>query len=624
MVVAEAQGVYSARVDLYRAFLRPLLFRLPAEAAHNLALAGLKASPPDLLKKTFGPPPRDPFRLFGIAFQNRVGLAAGMDKNGILLNIGRAFKTTLTRFVALNPTFKTNNLIRDSVQSIGLSDLGYNPFANVAQGWREYRNNRGEALAGGGIFTMGNAFDGDRSAAVKRLIAKGVSADDIINTPEKAKRLARELWDKYDEVSDAAENANRLALYRQMREKGSSHLEAAFAARDIQDFSAGGAWAAIRYANQLLPYFNARLQGLYKIGRDGVSPFVKAMSGKANDSERKKAAKFATMTAAVTAAGLMLYLANKDDEEFKKREDWDRDMFFWFRIPGTDRAIRIPKPFEMGAIATVAERALEQIVDKDVEGKVFGQRMMALLSDTFAMNPIPQAIRPLQELAANKNGLTDAPIETLAQKRLSADERVNPRTSGVGIVLNRLNSAVADGISAVTGADAESMKLSPIQYDYLMKAYLGWVGTVIQTASYHAAQGLKGGEMPDMRVDDMMFIGNYVRSLPAQQSRYVTDFYKTAQKAAMAGADYRNALAKGDEAKAEGIANDRAELLELEPTYESIKKQLTDINNQIKAIEKDEELSGAEKRKQIDELYQERSDAAKEVELARIRMKRGL
>jgi len=81
LVVAGAQGDYSARVDLYRAFLRPLLFRLPAEAAHNLALAGLKATPPDLLKKAFGPPPRDPFRLFGIAFQNRVGLAAGMDKN---------------------------------------------------------------------------------------------------------------------------------------------------------------------------------------------------------------------------------------------------------------------------------------------------------------------------------------------------------------------------------------------------------------------------------------------------------------------------------------------------------------------------------------------------------------
>lgn len=559
----------------------------------------------------------DPFLL-----QSLTAVAA-TDKNGFLLNIGRTFKTTLTRFVALNPTFKTNQLIRDSVQSIGLSDLGYNPVDNVVQGVKEFQNNRGEALAGGGIFTMGNAFDGDRGAATKRLLAKGVKADDIIDTPEKAKKLARELWDKYDEVSDAMENANRLALYRQMRDSGASHLEAAFAARDIQDYTSMGAWTAIRYANQLLPYFNARLQGLYKIGRDGVSPLVKAMSGSANESERKKAAKFATVTAAVTAAGLMLYLGQKDDEEWKKREDWDRDMFFWFRIPGTDRAIRIPKPFEMGAIATIAERALEQIVDKNVEGKVFGQRMMALLHDTFAMNPIPQVVRPLQEIAANKNGLTDAPIETLAQKRLSADERVAPRTSAAGIALNRLNSMVAEGIGAVTGMDPETMKLSPIQYDYMLKAYLGWVGTVIQTSSYYAAQGVQKGEMPDMRTDDLFFVGNYVRDLPANQSRYVTDFYKTAEKAARAGADYRSLVAQGKEQEAEALAVKREELLALEPAYESAKKQLTDINNQIKAIERDEEMTGAEKRKQIDELYQERSNAAKEVELARIRMKRG-
>ena len=548
---------------------------------------------------------------------------AGMDKNGILMNIGRTFKTTLTRFVSLNPTFKTNNLIRDSVQSVGLTELGYNPVANVVQGIKEFQKNRGEALAGGGIFTMGNAFDGDRAAAVKRLISKGVNDNDIINTPDKAKKLARELWDKYDDISDALENANRLALYRQMREKGSSHLEAAYAARDIQDFTSQGAWAAIRYANQLLPYFNARLQGQYKIGRDGISPLIKALSGKANDSERKKAAKFATVTAAVTAVGLMLYLSQKDDEEWKNREDWDKDMFFWFRIPGTNRAIRIPKPFEMGAIATVAERALEQIVDKDVEGKVFGQRMMALLSDTFAMNPIPQVIRPLQEVAANKNGLTDAPIETLAQKRLSADDRINPRTSGAGIVLNRLNSAVADGIGAVTGMESESMKLSPIQYDYMLKAYLGWVGTVIQTSSYHAAEVVRPGESPDMRIDDVMFVGNYVRSLPANQSRYVTDFYKTAEKAARAGADYRNAISKGDESKAQGIAKNKEELLSLEPAYESAKKQMSDINNAIKAVERDTEMSGKEKRIQINALYKERNELARDIEKARIEAKRG-
>jgi dihydroorotate dehydrogenase len=83
LVVAAGTGANFHQVDFYRSILRPILFRLPAEAAHNLALAGLRLSPPGLLKKTFGPPPRDPFRLFGVVFQNRVGLAAGMDKNAV-------------------------------------------------------------------------------------------------------------------------------------------------------------------------------------------------------------------------------------------------------------------------------------------------------------------------------------------------------------------------------------------------------------------------------------------------------------------------------------------------------------------------------------------------------------
>jgi hypothetical protein len=297
-------------------------------------------------------------------------------------------------------------------------------------------------------------------------------------------------------------------------------------------------------------------------------------------------------------------------------------MFFWFKIPGTDTAFRIPKPFEMGAISTIAERVLEQMVDKDVEGKVFGQRMMSLLADTFAINPIPQVLRPLYDVARNKDGLSDRPIETEAMKNMSADERINPRTSGAGIVANRLNSMVADGIGAVTGVDSEKMKLSPIQYDYMMRAYLGWVGTVIQQSSYYAMAAAREGAIPDLRKEDMFFVGNYVRDLPANQSRYVTEFYKTAEKAARAAADLNNAQNQGNEAKAERLSEKNEALLELKPTYDSIKKQLTDINNQIKAVERDTEMSGAEKRKEIDELYRERNSLTKEIEVERVRMKR--
>ncbi|MFN2493529.1 MAG: quinone-dependent dihydroorotate dehydrogenase [Pyrinomonadaceae bacterium] len=74
---------------LYRSLLRPLLFRLPAETAHELALHSLSFAP-DLTKWLVGDRfKRNPFgklRRFGLTFSNPVGLAAGFDKNGIALD----------------------------------------------------------------------------------------------------------------------------------------------------------------------------------------------------------------------------------------------------------------------------------------------------------------------------------------------------------------------------------------------------------------------------------------------------------------------------------------------------------------------------------------------------------
>lgn len=73
---------------LYRSLLRPLLFRLPAETAHELALRSLSLAP-DLTTRWLGSRfVRSPFgklKRFGLTFSNPVGLAAGFDKDGIAL-----------------------------------------------------------------------------------------------------------------------------------------------------------------------------------------------------------------------------------------------------------------------------------------------------------------------------------------------------------------------------------------------------------------------------------------------------------------------------------------------------------------------------------------------------------
>lgn len=65
-------------MNLY-ATIRPLLFSLAPETAHNLTLKTLSAFPSFVPKYRYN----DPVKLMGITFPNRLGLAAGLDKNGI-------------------------------------------------------------------------------------------------------------------------------------------------------------------------------------------------------------------------------------------------------------------------------------------------------------------------------------------------------------------------------------------------------------------------------------------------------------------------------------------------------------------------------------------------------------
>lgn len=72
--------------SLYTPF-RAAMFALPAETAHDLTLR-LSAMPgaARLIRLTAGAPVDDPVTLMGLRFANRVGLAAGLDKNAAHLD----------------------------------------------------------------------------------------------------------------------------------------------------------------------------------------------------------------------------------------------------------------------------------------------------------------------------------------------------------------------------------------------------------------------------------------------------------------------------------------------------------------------------------------------------------
>jgi len=122
--------------------LRHALFALSAERAHNLSLDGLSFLKASGFLSCFLPAPvSDPVELMGLTFPNRIGLAAGLDKNGEHIDALAAFGfghieigTITPRPQAGNPQPRLFRLpeARAIINRMGFNNLGVDALlANV-------------------------------------------------------------------------------------------------------------------------------------------------------------------------------------------------------------------------------------------------------------------------------------------------------------------------------------------------------------------------------------------------------------------------------------------------------------------------------------------------------------
>jgi hypothetical protein len=534
------------------------------------------------------------------------------------LDVAKGFTNALRYGITLAPGYKIRNLIRDSLQSAAISELGPNMLENVYNGLRMTK--KGDptfmsALAGGGIFQMGTAHEGDQAKLIKKLINKGVKEGTILDTPEKIKDNLKFLLDQYNELGNKFENANRLALYKKLIDSGKTHLEASYAARDLMDFSMQGQFRAVKVIGSVVPFFNARLQGLYKLGRDGVSPTYRVICNATTGAELKigdkeKAQRFMVMSSAIALASIALYGMYKDDEDFQRREDWDRDNFWWFKVGDTQ--FRIPKPFEIGAFGTIAERTYEQLADESVEGKVFGQRLNAILMDTFSLNPTPQMIKPLIDIYANKDSFTGAPIESAGMERLSKQERINDKTSGVAIALG----GISEGASKILTFNPNAQGISPVQMDYFIKAYLGWMGSTSVAISDRAVEQFQEGTKVHPPIIDTLAMG-FIKTEPQTQSKYMTQFYENNARLQSALSDMRHFAEIGDMDKLNKVLEEKGDDIALAKVYDKATKQLANLRKVSRQIENMKNMDPDDKRAEMNRIRILMSDIAKQMESIR-------
>jgi hypothetical protein len=384
----------------------------------------------------------------------------------------------------------------------------------------------------------------------------------------------------YNELGNRGEEINRMALFQQLRRQGKSKAEAALMARDLMDFSMQGTWASIRFLTQIVPFMNARLQGMYKLGR-------------ASQENPKRMAHVLLATAALSVALLAMY---SDDDDWKKREDWDRDNYWWFKFGGI--GYRIPKPFEIGAIATLAERGVELFTDPEMTGGRFTKSTLKLISDQLAMNPVPQAAKPILDLYSNKDSFTGRPIETMGMDRLRPDYRFTQQTS----MPARAISSTVQGALRATGFEKMGASfLSPVQLDHVVKGYFSWLGTFVLGAVDMPARALSNE--PSRRAPDWWRTASmgFLSELPSDQSRYVSKVYDQLAVVEEAYGTYRELAKQGRGKEAAEFFKDNREAIQQYKQMSGTKEAFSTINQQIKMIERSQ-LSPSEKKARISEL----------------------
>src|SRR5688572_22809932 len=78
-------------MGIFRTIIRPLLFKIPAETAHEIGIETLKLGlaskyAKDFAAKRFVGESFSELERFGLIFKNPLGVAAGFDKNGVVVN----------------------------------------------------------------------------------------------------------------------------------------------------------------------------------------------------------------------------------------------------------------------------------------------------------------------------------------------------------------------------------------------------------------------------------------------------------------------------------------------------------------------------------------------------------
>jgi hypothetical protein len=497
------------------------------------------------------------------------------------LKIGGIAGDWLRKGVTRMPPYIFRQLIRDPMAASFTGGLNYGPFRAVVMAGTEFlRSSVGRSEGYKKLIEKGlvqsNVFTGDPDdmSAFALQLASGKDAPAIDR-----------LMGLLDRAAIRADAATRLLVHDNAVKNGLSEVEADLMTMESMNFYKRGLSPTVQYANRLIPFMNAQIQGL--------NVLAKAMRGNMPFEERQRIQrKFWNNAVMLFGVGLVYAFAMDDDETFKNAKPRDKYTNFFVNLPGVSEPIKVPLPYESGWFFSAAV-ALADAMKEETNGK---QQLKALKDIFLSSVPgysslfMPQAIKPLLEVFTNKNFFSGQNIESVAMQNRSPEERFNTATTEAAKAMGKV------------------LPLSPIQIEHLARGYFGTAPLALMSVASGFMRDESKGEAPDRRLSETPILGTVF------QKKYggadADTMYAFAKEATQRAASLKAIQKSGTpEEYREYLASHRTEIA-LAPMARNFETLMGRIRTQEDVVRKRKDLSGEEKRARLDQLDKVKQDLA--------------
>lgn len=313
------------------------------------------------------------------------------------------------------PEFAFRNPLRDWQNAFLNSKVGFNPVIDFTKGLFAMLGKTDEYWRwkeSGGEWSMLVSLDRSiGEEATKRMGLEAGTAKDRLKTEAKnaVRHPIQTALRPFETLSELGEKPTRVGVFMRGRKRGLSDMEAALESRTAStDFNIRGGSEAAKIVGSTYTFVNARAQTTAQLARTWWNHPVE------------------TSIKGLVAGGipsLALYAINRDDPEYWKRSEFERDMFWFLPLKIAGRQVKIPKS-EIGVLfGTSIEKVLQYFDEK----AAYRPKVTAFLKDVLqSLSPVgnkgelfPTAVRPAIEAWANRSFYYDTPLVSDQKEKLA-------------------------------------------------------------------------------------------------------------------------------------------------------------------------------------------------------------